>query len=317
MGAVMKVGLVVDAAVDLPAGYLAQKGIHVLPIGLRVGEESLVDQRDPSQTVRFLAGSDDKRAEMHAESIPLSVEQIEQRMLGGWVTDYDHLLCVTTMAGRSAIFAHTTEAVLKVGRAARSRRVEAGLNPGWGASVIDGRTLFAGPGVVAYEAVRLREAGMPLDAISARLKDVADCTHAFMVADDLYYILRRAAKKGDHSVNWATYAVGSVLRIKPILHAHRDNTGPIGKARGFRSGVVALFDRVIAQIERGLEVPCVNISFGGPVAKVPGLPGYARLLERARQAGVEVLVSHMSMTAAINVGAGALCVAFAARDHQV
>lgn len=313
----MRIGLVVDAACDLPGDFLRDKGIHVLPIGLRVGDRQLVDTRDPAATTAFYRERQDKRAELHAESVPLSAAEIEALFLDQWVTTYDHLVCLTITSGRSPIFAHATQAALTAGRSARERRRAAGLNLGWGATVINTRTLFAGQGVLAYEAARLREAGTPLETMHPRLAQVADGLHAFMVADDLYYIMRRAAKKGDHSVNWAAYAVGSMLNVKPVLYAHRDDTAPVDKVRGFENGVKSLFARAARQIRRGLDVPCVCVSYGGPVDRVGAMPGFEELKTAAGQVGVELLVSHMSQTAAINVGAGALCVAFAAHGHEV
>ncbi|TVO57666.1 MULTISPECIES: DegV family protein [Denitromonas] len=313
----MRIGLVVDAACDLPGDFLADKGIHVLPIGLRVGDRHLVDTRDPVSTAAFYRERQDRRAELHAESAPLSAGEIEALFLESWVSTYDHLVCMTITSGRSPIFAHATQAALTAGRSAREVRRAAGLSLSWGATVINSRTLFAGQGVLAYEAVRLRDAGTALDAMSPRLSHVADGLHAFMVADDLYYIMRRAAKKGDHSVNWAAYTVGSLLNLKPVLYAHRDNTRPVDKVRGFESGVKSLFARVERQIVQGLDVPCICVSYGGPVDRVGAMPGFEPMEKAAHAAGVEVLVSHMSQTAAINVGAGALCVAFAAHGHQV
>ena len=63
----MKTGLVIDAAVDLPQSFIRENDIHILPIELRVGDEFLIDTRDPQATELFLAGSDDKRAEGYAE----------------------------------------------------------------------------------------------------------------------------------------------------------------------------------------------------------------------------------------------------------
>jgi fatty acid-binding protein DegV len=49
---------------------------------------------------------------------------------------------------------------------------------------------------------------------------------------------------------------------------------------------------------------------------VVNLPGYARLAQAAVEQGVQILVSPMSKTAAVNVGPGALSLAFAASGHR-
>jgi len=311
----MKTGLVIDAAVDLPRSFIRDNDIHVLPIELRVGDEYLIDVRDPESTEHFLAGSDDKRAEGYAESFPPSADDIAQTFLDDWVTECDHLLCITTTKGRSKIFSNATLAALQCARAAKEKRSRAGIATRWGASVINSRALFAGPGITVYEATRLVKTQMSAEAIEARLREVADCTHAFLVPDDLYYVVKRASKKGEKSVNWAAYAVGSLLHIKPILYGYQDETRPVGKARGFRKGVQAVFDHAVNQIERGtLEVPLINISYGGPLERCAQLPGFKELVARAREHRVEVLLSHLSMTAAINVGANGMALAFASKD---
>ena len=47
----MKIGLVVDATCDLPAPYIKEHHIQVLPISLRIGDEHVVDDRNPDTTL--------------------------------------------------------------------------------------------------------------------------------------------------------------------------------------------------------------------------------------------------------------------------
>jgi fatty acid-binding protein DegV len=85
--------------------------------------------------------------------------------------------------------------------------------------------------------------------------------------------------------------------------------------RGFDAGVERLFDNAAAQVRRGLKVPHVCISYGGNPEQVRSMPGYAGLESAAREHGVDVLTSVMSMTAAVNVGSGAVSIAYAADPH--
>jgi fatty acid-binding protein DegV len=133
-----------------------------------------------------------------------------------------------------------------------------------------------------------------------------------MVPADLYHIYKRASKKGDKSIGWGSYTLGSLLDVKPILYCHNDQTGPADKVRGFDTGVERLFGKVAERVRTGLESPFVCISYGGSPEAVKALPGYAGLAQAAQAAGVEILVSMMSKTAAVNVGPGAVCISFAA-----
>lgn len=312
----MEIGLVVDAACDLPPAFLAERGVEVLPIGIRLGERQLQDVRDPERTAAFYRERLDRRTELHAQSHPLDPTEVEATLLERWATRYDHLVCMTITSARSPIYAHATRAALTVGTRAREKRRAEGLPLRWGATVINSRSMFAGQAVLAWEAVRLREAGATLGELELRLRALAERIHTYLVADDLYFVLHRAARKGDRSVNWASYALGNLLDVKPILHCHRDTTGPVAKARGFDAGVRRVFDNVLAEAGRGLEVPCVCVSYAGALDRLEQMPGFAAFRAELEAAGHTVLVSQMSKTGAVNVGVGSLCVAFAAAQHR-
>ena len=69
----MKIGLVVDATCDLPAPYIKEHHIQVLPITLRIGDEHVVDDRNPDTRQAFYA--DNRLDKGHdAESVPLDVD---------------------------------------------------------------------------------------------------------------------------------------------------------------------------------------------------------------------------------------------------
>jgi fatty acid-binding protein DegV len=171
--------------------------------------------------------------------------------------------------------------------------------------------------VQAAEAIRLiRQGGTPSE-IGARLRSLVEQTHTYMVPADLFHIYKRASKKGDKSIGWGSYTLGSMLDVKPILHCHMDNTGPVDKVRGFETGVERLFGKAADRIRRGLEAPYICISYGGSLDAVPKLPGYAALHLAARENGVEILLSPMSKTAAVNVGPGAVSLAFAASGQPL
>ena len=83
------------------------------------------------------------------------------------------------------------------------------------------------------------------------------------------------------------------------------------------TGAANLFARATRQIELGLDAPWLCISYGGPLERISMLPGYERLLRVALNHGVEILSSPMSKTAAVNVGPGALSLAFSAASHRI
>ena len=48
-----KIGIVVDAACDLPRNFLQQHGLEIMPINMQFGTMNFKDVRDPEQTMEF------------------------------------------------------------------------------------------------------------------------------------------------------------------------------------------------------------------------------------------------------------------------
>jgi len=310
----MRIGLVVDSACDLPRDYFTQHGIHILPITVRIGDAVLADERDEAATLEFLRAQIAERG-AEAETIPYSVQQIQDLFLQRLVIDYDYVFCMTITKTRSPIFDNAMQASFAILNDYRAARTAAGHDTPFALRVIDSQNLFAAEGILPVEAVRLREGGEGAPKIRARLEHLALHTHGYMVPRDLYYLRARARKKGDRSVGLVSAALGTALDIKPILHANRGETGPVGKIKGFEPAVQKVFEFAGNRVQAGLLTPTLCLSYGGELDEMRALPGYAQLRAIAADHNVDVYESVMSLTGMVNVGKGALVVGFAAEPH--
>jgi fatty acid-binding protein DegV len=151
--------------------------------------------------------------------------------------------------------------------------------------------------------------------IRERLEMLAQNVHGYMVTRDLYYMRARARHKGDRSVGLLSAALGSALDIKPVLHGYRGQTGPVAKIKGFDNAVQKLFDFVGQRVKAGLMTPTVCVSYGGELADLRALPGYATLQQTCQAHGAELFESVMSLTGMVNVGKGAVTIGFADEPH--
>jgi DegV family protein with EDD domain len=313
----MRIGVLVDSCCDLPKSFIDAHGIVVMPITLRIGHNLIEDRRDPAETLAFYETQIDRNGEDFSESIPYSTEQIERLFLERLVLDFDYVFCLTITSLRSQIYDNAMRASRTILTKYKQVRRDAGVSERFGLAVVSSRNMFTGQAVLAAEAIRLIRKGATPSEIGARLREIVDVTHAYLLPTDLFHIYKRASKKGDKSIGWGSYMVGSMLDVKPILHVNQDTTTPVAKVRGFEAGTEKLFANATARVRSGLEVPFVSISYGGPLEKLPTFPGYADLLRAATECGVEVLISPMSKTAAVNVGPGAVSVAFAAAGQTL
>ncbi|HET6434971.1 MAG TPA: DegV family protein [Xanthomonadaceae bacterium] len=311
----MRIGLVVDSACDLPGDYLERNGITLLPITVRIGEAMLADQRNEQATLEFLHAQIAERG-AEAETIPYTVQQIQDLFLKKLVIDYDYVFCMTITKTRSPIFDNAMQASFAILNEYKPVRAAAGHDTPFALRVIDSQNLFAAQGILPVEAVRLRDAGEGAPKIRARLEHLALHTHGYMVPRDLYYLRARARKKGDRSVGLVSAALGTALDIKPILHANRGETGPVGKVKGFEPAVQKVMDFAGQRVRAGLLTPTLCLSYGGELEEMRALPGYDKLRATCAEHHVEVFESVMSLTGMVNVGKGALVVGFAAEPHR-
>lgn len=304
-------GLVVDATCDLPEAFLRDNDIRVLPIHIRLGDDLLVDARDPEATLHFYANHLAESG-LEAETVPYTAEEIREEFLKRIVLDFDCVFVLTVTSTRSPIFENAQKASFAILNDYKAVREQHQVSGPFSMRVIDSRSLFCGTGVLAAEAVRLIGEGLAQNQIRKQLDELRDHISAYMVPADLYYVRTRAKKKGEKSVGLMTYAIGSALDIKPVLHAYRGETKPVAKVRHYEAAVEQLMAYTCRRIADGLRTPTVCLSYGGDPTEIGKLPGYTELAATARQHGVQLLTSIMSATAAVNAGGGGIAVAFAA-----
>lgn len=306
----MRIGIVVDSGCDLPADFIEQHNITLLPITARIGDAVLADHRDEQATLAFLNSHVAERA-AEAETIPFTVQQIRDLFLEKLVIDYDHVFCLTISSTRSAVHANAMQASFAILNDYKPARSAAGYNSPFALRVIDSQNLFAAQAVSAAEAVRLRDAGLGLQQIREKLESIIPHVHGYLVPRDLYYMRARARHKGDRSVSLFSAALGSALDIKPVIHSRGGNTAPAAKIKGFEPACERLFAFARTRVSAGLLSPTLCVSYGGELDDLHALPGYQALVDHCQANGVNVLESVMSLTGMINVGKGAVTLAFA------
>lgn len=310
----MRIGIVVDSACDLPPAWLEANSIVLLPVTVRIGDATLTDHRDEQATLDFVHAHVVERGHT-AETAAFPAEQIKQLFLERLVIDYDYVLCLTVARSRSQIFDNATVASFAILNEYRPIRSQAGHTTPFALRVIDSQQVFAGQGILPVEAVRLRDAGTPAPDIRTRLEFLASRSYTYMVPRDLGYLRARTRHRGDRSVSFLAATIGGALDIKPILHCHRGDTGPVAKLRGFEPAVERMLDFATARVEAGLLTPTLCLSYGGELLELHALPGHARLVAACQAHNIEVFETVMSLTGMVNVGVGSLAIGFAAEPH--
>lgn len=310
----MRIGIVVDSACDLPREWLAAHDVKLLPVTVRIGETSLVDLRDEQATLDFVNAHVAERGHT-AETAEFPSEAIKALFLDQLVIDYDYVFCITVTRHRSQIHENATHASFGILNEYKPIRTTAGHATPFALRIIDSQQVFAGQGLLPVEAVRLRDAGATAPEIRSRLEFLAERSYAYMVPRDLGYLRARIKHRGDRSVSLLAALIGGALDIKPILHCHRGDTGPVGKVRGFAPAAGKLLGFAAERVRTGLLTSTLCLSYGGALEELRKLPGYDALVAECATQHVELFETVMSLTGMVNVGAGSLTLGFAAPPH--
>ena len=307
----MRVGIVTDAACDLPANFIGPGRVEILPVNLHVGTQMFVDRRDEAQTQRFYRmylGRHDHQA----ITKPLPPKEIADLFLNDWVKRYDRILVLTVTSARSEIYKNTSEASYTILRDYKKVRVQANLTEPFLMRVFDTHTLFTGQGLMAFEALRMRDVGRQgFDIIRRQLETIHPKIRAYFLPNDVYYVYNRARLRGEESVNWLTYQIGSMLDVKPIIQMVEGTTEVVAKPKGFEGGLNWLFGQARTEIERGLSIKAVCMSYGGELDEIKRLAPYQEFVKFAHDRKVATSLALMSVTAGIYVGRGGFSIAYA------
>jgi DegV family protein with EDD domain len=314
----MRLGMMVDASCDLPPEVFAQHGILIAPINIRVGDKIWVDDRNPKTTADFFktvyapnGGAAD------AESISTPVEVFHRELMDKVVLNHEYAFVMTLTRARSPIYANATEAASQVIREAVMTRFKAGNKKAFGMRVINSQQLFSGQGILALEMIDMIQSGMDFTKIMGKIEEAADNTYSYAVPTDLKYIYERASKRGDRSVSLFGVTVGGFLDIKPILRVFRGETGACGKVRKWDAAAEKIVSVVKREHQAGhLLSKHICASYGGPLVEAEATTAVKDLRAYCTENGLTFTLSHMSMTASINVGPGMLGISFIGQEHE-
>lgn len=311
----MRIGIVVDSACDLPQSFIEENKITILPITLNLDGRQMVDQRDPETTLEFYRQH--VTAAAQAETTAFSVEQTKKLFLERLVIDFDLVFVFTIASSRSPMYDNVKQAALTILNDYKEPRLKAGIKTPFAMRVIDTQNCFAAQAVPVIECVRMIKAGESHNKIRERVEYLANNTFGYLLPRDLKQLRARAQKKGDKSVGLVQYVIGTAFDVKPLVRGYRNVTGPVARVRHFEEGAAKVFKYAETQIQNGLLTPTLVLEYGGDPATLDTLAGYKQLIQTAKQNGVEVFVSMMSMVGGIHVGEGAMGLAFAAKEHDV
>ncbi len=307
----MTTAIIVDAACDLPVDFCKNNDIHVIPLGVVFGDKNYFDSRDPETTRTFYNNYSHFRAR-DVYSLPPSVDVIAEFLQNYVVTHYEQALLMCLSSKRSNIYKYAVRAGKEIMDGIKaSRKRENKLKV---LRIMDTQTLFTGQALLAYEAHRFVNVIKNVDTkeLYEVLRVMSANVQVYTVPNDLYYIRSRASLRGEKSIGTWSYAMGKSFDMKPIIMMRRDETERVGWGKGFNDAITRLFKMVTKAIDNGLMINAIMVSYAGNTREIMVMESFRALQDHAEKEGIRICLSMMSTAAGVNVGPGALSIAYCA-----
>jgi len=202
-----KVAIVTDSISSLTQAMGQKYGVHVIPIYVLSGTQTLRDgiDLDAERFYRLLTTS----SQLPTTSQPTTVDFLRQ---------YTQLW----PRAEAIVSIHASG---KLSATVDSARAAARELPGLPIHVIDSCSVSMGQGMMAIAAARASAAGQDAAQVVTLVERLVSKTNVIFTVDTLEY-LRKGGRIGG-----ATALLGSALRIKPVLHVEDGRVEPLERTR--------------------------------------------------------------------------------------
>lgn len=171
--------------------------------------------------------------------------------------------------------------------------------------VVDSLCASLGQGLFVDYVVKKADSGATIEETRDYAEDLKLHICHFFTVDDLFHLKRGGRVSG------ATAAIGSLLKIKPVLHV--DDAGhliAIGKAMGRKKSISALVDKMTELQTLGADDP-IFISHGDCIDDV----NYLVSLIKERFGAREIFINEIGSVIGTHSGAGTVALFFVGKHR--
>ncbi len=175
-------------------------------------------------------------------------------------------------------------------------------------TVIDSLCASMGQGLLVYETVKRKEAGMSYDDLITWVEANKLCLVHEVVADDLYHLQRGGR------ISKTAAVIGSTLGVKPIIHV--DDDGKLvsySKQRHKSGGLKFLLNTLVKRMKTDDSLTTVGISHSDSIADAEKLA----TMIRENTDVTDIIISDIGPTIGAHTGIGTIAVFYFSDDRSV
>ncbi|WP_078555834.1 DegV family protein [Bacillus alkalicellulosilyticus] len=226
-----KIAVVTDSTAYLSDEQIKENDIHVVPLNVIFGDISYQESVDLKADAFYeLIKTSDKLPTTSQPAVGVFAELFEKLQSEG----VEDVICIHLSSKLSGTFQSAVSA---------STMVEGiKIHP------IDSEIASSPLAFYALEAAQLAKAGKSVEEIILKVEEMKSKNKAYFVVDDLNHLHRGGR------MNAAQLLVGSLLKIKPILHLVDGKIVPFEKVRTQKKALAKIFSMLEEDVKQNEEL---------------------------------------------------------------
>ena len=279
-----KIAVITDSNSGITQSQAKEYGIYVLPMPFMIDDETFYEDITLTQDAFYekLSGGADV---ITSQPSPDAILQLWDELL----KEYDEIVHIPMSSGLSG----SCQSAMMLAEDYEGR-----------VQVVNNQRISVTQRQSALDALALIERGMDAAAIRQFLEADKFNSSLYIMLDTLYYL-----KKGGR-ITPAAAALGTILRLKPVLQIQGDKLDAFAKARTISQGKSIMINAIRGDMEKRFGgVSADNIWL--QVAYTYDLTAANQFKEEVMEAfpGLDVHMDPLSLSVACHIGPGALAVA--------
>jgi DegV family protein with EDD domain len=276
----MTIAILTDSTAYLPKKVREEHHIYMVPLNVIFGSESYQEEVELT-TEQFYEEI------KHRDQLPKTSQPAIGNLLETYeklAETYDEVISIHLSSGISGTF----QSAVSAGNMVEGIKVHA----------FDSEISAYAQGFYVLEAAKMAAEGKTVEDILARLKEIRESMKVYFMVDDLSHLHRGGR------LNAAQLVVGSMLKIKPLLHFEDKKIVPYEKIRTRKKAI----KRIVELFEQDAKDVAVKATVIHSQREEEAHALKAEIEEKYKNA--EVVVSHFGPVLGTHLGEGAIGMAW-------
>ena len=230
MGVDMSYKIVVDSCCELPDSLLQDKRFERVPLGLEVGEYSILDDENFNQA-EFL------RKVAEYPKCPKSACPSPERFMESYHEETEHVYAVTLSSHLSGSYNSA-----QLGKQLYLEKYgEKQIH------VVDSESASGGEAQIALKIMELEESGFAFEKIVEKIEAFRDSIHTYFVLDNLETLRKNGRLSGVKAL------VASTLSIKPVMGSNKGEIIQRSQTIGIKKALNKMAELAASEVKKAEE----------------------------------------------------------------